>query len=57
LIGIGDLEWKRVKNASQRLESLFIAAQKSVILACKLCENGGEKDPTPLAKVVEECKI
>jgi hypothetical protein len=57
LIGIEDLEWKRVKNASQRPESLFIGAQKSVILACKLCKNGGDKDPTPFAKVVEECEI
>jgi hypothetical protein len=57
LIGIRDLKWKRVKKASQRLQSLFIGAQKSVFLACKLCKNGGEKDPTPFAKVVEEYEI
>jgi hypothetical protein len=57
LIGIGDMEWKRVKNASQHQESLFIGAQKSLTLACKLCKNGGEKDPTPFAKVVEECEM
>jgi hypothetical protein len=26
-------------------------------LACFLCTNGGEKDPTPFTKVVEQCKI
>jgi hypothetical protein len=57
LIGIGDLEWKRVKNASQRPESLFIGTHKSVNLTCLLCTNGGEKDPMPFTKVVEQCKI
>jgi hypothetical protein len=57
LSGIGDLEWKWVRNASQRLGLLFIGAQKSVILARKLCKNGGEKDPTPFTEVVEEHKI
>jgi hypothetical protein len=46
-----------VKNASQRFWVLFIGAQKSVNLACKLCKNGGGKDPTPFAKVVEDYEI
>jgi hypothetical protein len=51
LIGIEDLEWKRVKNASQRPESLFIDAQKSVILACKLCKTVEKKTLRPLQKL------
>jgi hypothetical protein len=46
-----------VKNASQRPESLFTNAQKTANLACFLCTNGGEKDPVPFAKVVEEYEI
>jgi hypothetical protein len=53
LSGIGDLEWKRVKFAGQRSQALFTGAENFCILACKLCKNGGEKDPTPFMKVVE----
>jgi hypothetical protein len=53
LSGIGDLEWKWVRNASQRLGLLFTGAQKTVNLACDLCTTGWEKDPTPIMKVVE----
>jgi hypothetical protein len=51
------LEWKYVKKLAQLLELLFIGAQKIATLACNLCKNGGEKDPTPFAKVVEDQEI
>jgi hypothetical protein len=46
-----------VKNASQRFWVLFTGAQKTANLACLLCTIGGEKDPMPFTKVVEQCKI
>jgi hypothetical protein len=57
LSGISDLKFKYVKNSSQRPWLLFISTKKSVILARKLCKNGGEKDPMPFTEVVEEHKI
>jgi hypothetical protein len=46
-----------VKKRGQRLELLFISAQKTATLACKLCINGGEKDPTPFVKVAEDQEV
>jgi hypothetical protein len=46
-----------VKKASQHPESLFTGAQETANLAFFLCTNGGEKDPTPFTKVVEQYKI
>jgi hypothetical protein len=54
LSGIAGLKCKLVKNAGQRSQALFISAQKSVILARKLCKNGGEKGPTPFVEVAED---
>jgi hypothetical protein len=47
------LEWKCVEKLGQRLELLFIGAQKSAHLACNLCKIGGEKDPRAFSKIVE----
>jgi hypothetical protein len=54
LSGIAGFKCKLVKNASQRWRSLFISAQKTANLAPNLCENGGEKDPMPFTKVVDD---
>jgi hypothetical protein len=55
--GIAGLKRKLVKNSSQRSWSLFIGAQKTAILASKLCKNGWEKGHTPFVKVVEGQEI
>jgi hypothetical protein len=54
---IGDSKFKRVKNSSRCFWLLFTGAQKTANLACLLCTNGGEKDPTPFTKVVEGCEV
>jgi hypothetical protein len=53
LSGIAGLKCKLVKNAGQRSQALFTGTENFCILACELCKNGGEKDPTPFMKVVE----
>jgi hypothetical protein len=57
LSGIGDLERKCVKKLGQCPWVLFTGAQKTTNLACLLCTIGGEKDPMPFTKVVDQCKI
>jgi hypothetical protein len=54
LSGITGLKCKLVKNAGQRPRLLFTRAQKTANLASNLCTIGGEKDPMPFTKVVEE---
>jgi hypothetical protein len=40
LSGVASLDWKGVKNSSQRPGLLFTGAQKTASLASNLCENG-----------------
>jgi hypothetical protein len=53
LSGIWDLEWKCVKKLGQRFWSLFIGAQKTMMLAFHLWNNDWEKHPRAFLEVVE----
>jgi hypothetical protein len=53
LSGIRNLDWKCVKNASQRLQTLFIKAEFSAGFHCILCKIHWSKPYTAFVKIVE----
>jgi hypothetical protein len=57
LIGIGDLEWKRVNKCKSMPRVTIHRRPKISDLGMQIVQTGGEKDPMPFAKVVEECEI
>jgi hypothetical protein len=57
LSGIWNLEWKCVKNASQRFWVLFIGARKPPNWHAICAKNGWEKPHTPFVEVVEGYEI